>query len=79
VFSKMRPISGQNSRISASVVIEPTRPFDQNTRRSPAEPIITSTGGACCRAAAKSLASAANVRYNYCEFNLQEHAAAKTR
>ena len=34
------PISGQNSRISASVVIEPTSQFDQNTRRSPSAPII---------------------------------------
>jgi len=25
-------MTGQKSRISASVVIEPTRPFDQNTR-----------------------------------------------
>src|SRR2546421_310293 len=33
-------ISGQNSRSSASVVMEPTRPFDQNTRRSPPAPII---------------------------------------
>src|SRR4051794_14976613 len=31
---------GQNSSTIASVVIEPTRPFDQNTLRSPPEPII---------------------------------------
>jgi len=35
--------SGQNRSTSASVAIEPTRPFDQNTRRSP--PIRSSTGG----------------------------------
>src|SRR5262245_40346057 len=33
-------MSGQNNRMSASVVIEPTSPFDQNTRRSPPAPII---------------------------------------
>src|SRR5215470_3974085 len=33
-------MSGQNSRISASVVIDPTSQFDQNTRKSPPEPII---------------------------------------
>src|SRR2546427_330233 len=38
--SNRRLISGQNSRSSASVVMEPTRPFDQNTRRSPPAPII---------------------------------------
>src|SRR5712692_7622883 len=40
--SRAKPpaINGQKSRTSASVVIVPTRPFDQNTRMSPAEPII---------------------------------------
>src|SRR5215510_12975296 len=38
--AKARSISGQNSRMIASVVIEPTRPFDQNTFMSPPEPII---------------------------------------
>src|SRR5205814_1225016 len=33
-------ISGQNSSTTASVEIEPTSPFDQNTRRSPPAPII---------------------------------------
>ena len=33
-------ITGQNSSRNANVVIEPTRPFDQNTRMSPPEPII---------------------------------------
>ena len=35
-----RSITGQNSSTIASVVIEPTRPFDQNTLRSPPAPII---------------------------------------
>jgi hypothetical protein len=33
-------MTGQNSSTIASVVIEPTRPFDQNTFMSPPEPII---------------------------------------
>src|SRR6266581_6162228 len=33
-------INGQNSRISANVVIVPTSQFDQNTRKSPPAPII---------------------------------------
>ena len=33
-------MSGQNNSAIANVVIEPTRPFDQNTRMSPPEPII---------------------------------------
>jgi dihydroxy-acid dehydratase len=33
-------IAGQNSRIRARLVIEPTSPFDQNTRRSPPAPIM---------------------------------------
>src|SRR5258705_2099841 len=33
-------ITGQNNSTIASVVIEPTRPFDQNTFMSPPEPII---------------------------------------
>src|SRR3954451_22859972 len=35
-------MTGQNSSTIASVVIEPTRPFDQNTFMSPPEPIIDS-------------------------------------
>src|SRR4051812_41276965 len=38
--SSAAEINGQKSRISASVVIEPTSPLDQNTRRSPPAPII---------------------------------------
>src|SRR5205823_10779431 len=33
-------MTGQNSSTIASVVIEPTRPLDQNTFMSPPEPII---------------------------------------
>ena len=35
-----RSISGQNSSTIAIVVMLPTKPFDQNTRMSPAEMII---------------------------------------
>ena len=37
---KALSITGQNRRTIASVVIEPTRPFDQKTFISPPEPII---------------------------------------
>jgi len=38
--TKALSITGQNRRTIASVVIEPTRPFDQNTFMSPPAPII---------------------------------------
>src|SRR5258705_12207411 len=42
-------ISGQNSSTMASVVIEPTRPFDQNTFMSPPEPIIDNRNASSAR------------------------------
>ncbi len=38
--ARNRSISRQNSSTIASVMIEPTRPFDQNTLSLPSEPII---------------------------------------
>ena len=40
ILSIAPEISGQKKSRSASVAIELNRPFDQNTRRSPPEPII---------------------------------------
>ena len=40
IWLKALSITGQNSRMIASVVIEPTRAFDQNTLTLPPEPII---------------------------------------
>ena len=42
-------MTGQNSSTMASVVIEPTSEFDQNTRRSPPEPIIDSRNASSAR------------------------------
>ena len=42
-------ITGQNSSTIASVVIEPTRPFDQNTFMVPPEPIIDSRNASSAR------------------------------
>src|SRR5262249_21965357 len=39
-FSIRLEMIGQNRRTSASVAIEPTSGFDQNTRRSPSAPIM---------------------------------------
>jgi len=38
--SNGREITSRHSRMKASVVIEPTSSFDQNTRRSPPAPIM---------------------------------------
>ena len=42
-------MTGQNSSTIASVVIDPTRPFDQNTFMSPPEPIIDSRNASSAR------------------------------
>src|SRR5580693_6036057 len=42
-------MTGQNSSGIANVVIEPTRPFDQNTFMSPPEPIIDSRNASSAR------------------------------
>ena len=42
-------MTGQNSSTIASVVIEPTRPLDQNTFMSPPEPIIDSRNASSAR------------------------------
>jgi hypothetical protein len=41
--------TGKNNRTMARVVIEPTRPFDQNTVMSPPEPIIYSRNASSAR------------------------------